>query len=77
MNSISVQKNIEIDSLLNLGVAFTGEDDSWWWLGNQILLQALHEASEYRQDGEHRHAVIRFHYGRFLLNRCKSTIYDR
>lgn len=66
------QKNIEIDSLLNLGTSFAGEDDSWWWLADQILLQSLHEASEYRHDGEHRHALIRFHYGRFLLNRLNS-----
>lgn len=39
----------------------------WWWLGEQLLIQAVNVSSTYQKDGGRREAINRYIFGKFIL----------
>ncbi|KAF5302913.1 hypothetical protein FQA39_LY02093 [Lamprigera yunnana] len=57
----------EIDVFTFLGVHYGFGSEDWWWLGEQIFIQAVKISSNFIKDGNRRHTVIKYMYGKFLL----------
>ncbi|XP_031339636.1 uncharacterized protein LOC116168108 [Photinus pyralis] len=57
----------EIDELLKLGIQFGLGAEDWWWLGEQILIQANNRSKEFMRDGGKKQALTKFIYGKFLF----------
>ncbi|KAK5643682.1 hypothetical protein RI129_007527 [Pyrocoelia pectoralis] len=57
----------EIDIFLTLGIHFGFGAENWWWLGEQILIQANNISNDFTKDGGRKQALIKFIYGKFLF----------
>ncbi|KAK9875854.1 hypothetical protein WA026_009641 [Henosepilachna vigintioctopunctata] len=64
---------VELTELLRLAVRFAFGDQNWWWLGHQLLDQALTISRVYMKDGGMHHAIARYAYGKFLLESSNQT----
>ncbi|KAF2882661.1 hypothetical protein ILUMI_23525 [Ignelater luminosus] len=57
----------ECDELIKLGVMFALGLQDWWWLGEQLLIQAVNVSSSFQKDGGRREAINRYIFGKFIL----------
>lgn len=47
-----------------------GEED-WWWLGHQLLDQAISISQDFKKDAGMYHSIARYALGKFLLEKSK------
>lgn len=63
----------EAKEILKLAVEYaTGEED-WWWLGHQLLDQAINICKDYKKDGGMYHSIARYALGKFLLEKITDV----
>ncbi|KAK4886663.1 hypothetical protein RN001_002934 [Aquatica leii] len=61
----------EIDGFIQLSVHFGFGSNDWWWLAEQIFVQAVNTSSQFWIDGGKKQAIIKYFYGKFLLENMK------
>nr|XP_023030052.1 uncharacterized protein LOC111517982 [Leptinotarsa decemlineata] len=62
----------ECHDFLSLAVHFAFDGPDWWWLGEQLLMQAIRITKEYTSLGGKYEALSHFAYGKFLIENVKE-----
>lgn len=70
-SSIEGDYGKECDQLIAMGAKYALGSSDWWWLGEQILMQAVSSSSEYCADGSRREAIAKYLYAKYLIENRK------
>lgn len=61
----------ECDQLIKMGAKFALGSSDWWWLGEQLMMQAVSSSSEFCGDGSKKEAIAKYIYGKYLVENRK------
>lgn len=70
--NFSDQAEVECTAYLQLATFFMRQQSNWWWLAEQLMLQAVEAGKRHRMDGGRHQALSRYVYGAFLLKQLRE-----